>query len=306
MKYFIITFIYVISLIYLLHSQVIIPNEAFLINDDTTGITVEHAHFSVATSNDGKTIVVWFDNRRASHDIYMQMFSNSGSPIGSIIKVNTDTNRVKHSFPNVAVDHRGFFGIVWNDERNGAEDVYFQMFDSTGNFIGQNIQLNEIPGRDRYVLSIDCDSSGNYVVAWEDRQIGTSTIYYQRIDPDGNLVGPNITVREDSRSRGRPAVSVLDSHELAIIWQERNGDDYDLFLEKYSADDAPIGSAVMVNDSSDARQEYADLTYSKNGYLFAVWVDSRDTTTYSDNIYCQIFDELGNKIGKYICVNDSI
>jgi hypothetical protein len=301
MKYFIIFLIYMLSLFHLLYSQIPVTNEAFLLNDDTTGTRPEHLRPSVTTLNYGKTVVVWADDRKGSHNIYMQLYSNSGLPIGSNMQVNTDSNRARHSFPEVAADGRGYFAVAWIDQRNGVYDVYFQMFDSIAKFIGENIRINSVNGTKRKFLALDCDSSGNYVVAY---QPSDYEIYFQRIDHNGKLSGDNIAVSNSEGVKSNPSITLRNNGELAISWDEWTGNDYDVLLKRYSVENLPLGDIVEVSDSQRAFDTFSVLSYAKNGNLITIWEDGRDTTTYFNDIYCQVFDEMGNKIDSNFIIND--
>lgn len=102
----------------------------------------DQKHPAVAVSSNGKIVVAWQDHRGDSFDLYVQSFEYSG---GSLIRchsngdctsacdpasqacnlrVDTDANHKDQIIPDVAVDARGNFFVVWQDQRNGNDDIF--------------------------------------------------------------------------------------------------------------------------------------------------------------------------------------
>ena len=283
-------------------NQVILKND-FLLNDDDTGRRGGHNRASVAISNIGRIAVAWMDDRRGTYDIYFQMYSKSGTPYGKNIKINDDKNIATHSMPTIAVDTRGFWGVTWSDDRNGKKEIFFQLIDSNGVCIGSNIQVSKSTNGSGYFHSLTSDLTNQFVIAWIDNSPSNS-LYSQRIDSMGNLFGDRIMIQTNVQAIDLPSISCAPDGGFAVAWHAQGANDYDVFLRRYNKQDTPIGSTIVLNDSTRSNQQYPRIAYSKNGSLMTVWEDGRTDSLYHDDILCQLFDSVGNRIGKNKKIND--
>jgi hypothetical protein len=101
----------------------------------------DQKHPAVAISPDGKVVVAWQDHRGDSFDIYVQVFDYSGgTPVPCTkndcsnpcdlaaeacnIPVSTGANDEDQILPDIDVDEDGNFYVVWQDHRNGNDDIF--------------------------------------------------------------------------------------------------------------------------------------------------------------------------------------
>ncbi len=168
----------------------------FVIND-TSG---EGYYASVSMNSTGYFLTSWMDLRDGDANIYCQLFSPDGSPIGSNIRVNTDAAQVYQGYPACAIADNRNIAIAWEDTRNGSYDVYFQWLDSTGNPIGDNERVNDNPVNHNDCYSPTCafDKSGRLVVMFNNElEIpGNPQIYCQRFGPDRTRITNNQKINE--------------------------------------------------------------------------------------------------------------
>jgi hypothetical protein len=102
----------------------------------------DQKHPSVAVSPSGSVVVAWQDHRDNSFDIYVQVFRYSGGnlirchangdcssacdPVSQAcnFRVDTDANQTDQIIPDIAADAPGDFFVVWQDQRNGNDDIF--------------------------------------------------------------------------------------------------------------------------------------------------------------------------------------
>ena len=96
---------------------------------------------------DGDFVVAWASKGQdpdGSSGIYAQRFNSMGAPVGGEFHVNTNTVN-DQTKPSVAMDSFGNFTIVWvtkGQTFSYFNDVKGQVFDSDGNRIGGEFQVN--------------------------------------------------------------------------------------------------------------------------------------------------------------------
>ncbi len=97
---------------------------------------------AVAVAPDDTIVVAWQDHRDASFDIYVQIFTYTGTTIypchangdcsspcdlaaeACNFRVDTDANNRDQILPDIAVDPDNIFYIVWQDRRNNNDDIF--------------------------------------------------------------------------------------------------------------------------------------------------------------------------------------
>jgi hypothetical protein len=230
--------------------------------------------------------------------------------IGSKIddfRVNDDT--WDQDSPTIAKDRFGNFVITWHDTRNGNSDVYIQRYDFSGNPIGSNLKVNDDTGTgEQYSPVIAMDSSGNFVIAWEDGRSGYLDIYAQRYDSSGTPIGSNFVVNDDPGTNFRvaPAIGMNSGGNFVVTWV-----DYrtwwltyeDIYAQRYDSAGNPIGSNFKVNDEAGLVEQYAPaVAMDALGNFIITWGDQRNVLTY--DIYAQRYDLSGNPIGPNFRVDD--
>ncbi len=157
----------------------------FRVNTYTAG---DQRYPAVAAGSEGDFVVVWesgeygYTYEDASSDssgsqdgsgsgIFGRRFDGGGAPLGGEFAVNATTLGVQER-PDVAVDGRGDFVVVWQTRGQpyGAPDafgVFGRQFDATARPRGSEFQVNTFTPFLQVEPSVAADASGHFVVVWQ-------------------------------------------------------------------------------------------------------------------------------------------
>ena len=222
------------------------------------------------------------------------------------VNENSIYSLAPQSNPSISADKDGNFIITWEDERNGKYDIYAQRYSIDGTLLGINFRVNDDRGsRWQTNPSISADASGNFVIAWEDRRNGWApNIYAQRYSSNGTALGGNFNVNDGQVDiwQWSPALSVDESGNFIITWEDgRNGND-DIYVQRYSSDGTAIGSNFKVNDDQgSSNQWYPSISADGSGNFIITWQDDRNGNS---DIYAQRYSSDGITQGSNFKVND--
>lgn len=144
--------------------------DAFLIN----GIEEKNQRNpDIVLSNDGSFIVVWesFEQEGIGLDygIYGQRFNNNVEKVGNEFLVNT-YKTAKQSYPDIALFNNGVFAVIWSSYgQDGYEEgIFGQLFDSTGQAIDQEFQINSLDEPDQDKPKTATNGSSILGIVWQD------------------------------------------------------------------------------------------------------------------------------------------
>jgi len=194
------------------------------------------AYPAAAGRNSGDFVITWQSG--SISNIYAQIYSSSGIPLGSNFKIN-DVNSDKSVFPSIAMNQSGNFVITWQDHRDGNYDInpniYAQKYDSSGTAVGSNFRVNDDVGTfDQTYPAIAMDDSSKFIITWYDYRNENDDIYAQRYDPSGSPLGSNYQVpisQYVSFAQQYPAVAV-NSSNICFTWQDnRRARSWDIYAK---------------------------------------------------------------------------
>ena len=131
--------------------------------------SVSSEYPSVAMDASGNFVIAWqIDNQDGSYRVFAQRYYSDGTPDGSEFQVNTHTEGYQGS-ASVATDANGNLVIAWeSDGQDGSSyGIFAQKYDSDGNPVGSEFQVNVCTVGAQRHPSVAMDASGNFVIAWE-------------------------------------------------------------------------------------------------------------------------------------------
>lgn len=193
----------------------------FRINTYTTSDQFKPA---VSIDGAGNFVVVWQSRFQdgSSYGVFGQRYDAAGGAAGSEFRVNAQTLSSQHS-PSVASDDAGNFVVVWTDAGalDGSESgVFGRRFDSSGNALGSDFQVNSSADLDQRYPSVAADASGDFIVVWETIATGGFNIGGQRFDASGARVGSEFVVNSYTPVNQRlPAISASAGGKFVAAWQ---------------------------------------------------------------------------------------
>src|SRR6185436_17383133 len=135
-------------------------------------VTDRGRHPQIASDASGSFVVVWqFSNYGGP--IFGRRYDSDGNPLGDEFRVDTYTGLPgRQRVPRVASDASGNVIVVWESDHKGLFDVYGQQYDSAGNPLGGNFQVNTYTSSLQGSPAVASDASGNFVVVWDSVQYG--------------------------------------------------------------------------------------------------------------------------------------
>jgi hypothetical protein len=275
---------------------------------DTMGNRIEANAFPIAQRDwtqywgriaylDTINLVVWHASP-ATWDVHGARVTRSGNvldPLGLAIGAWQEDQ----AYPSVAAGDSTFF-VVWDDSRNGDEDIYGAMV----NKAGQNLNPLGLPistaSYAQWYPSVAFDGT-NYCVIWEDfRSMNANWgyIYGSRVDQGGTVLDEFIV---NGNVSAFPRIAFGENQFLAIWMDIRTYNNYDIYASRIKPDGMvldPDGFPICTNS---ADQAFPDVIYDGARYV-VVWEDYRNGNA---DIYGAIVDTNGTVDSTFILTQES-
>ncbi len=219
-------------------------------------------------------------------------------------RVNDDTTNTEQYSAKIGVDNQGNITVVWSDKRNGRSNVFCQRLDSDAVFLGTNFRININP--DSSLLpSIAVSKGGKFAVSWLDvNNTGfiVSKVKCRIYSADGVALTDELLINDTVGSLTvGPSIAVNNSNEFIITWEQKN-----ILFQKIDSLGNKIGINTKVNDDTGNNTHSNPAISVRQDRSFIIsWNDTRPPASdNADDIYMQMYDRFGNKIGANQRVND--
>jgi hypothetical protein len=202
---------------------------------------------AIALAPDDRSVTVW----ATSGNISAQRFSAAGAKVGTEIRVVTTTDI--QSAPDVAMDDRGFFVVVWVDEVSVFDtNVKAQRFDAAGVKRGGAITVANSSSLES-APSVAVDAAGNFVVTWTVKST-TSTdtgVQARRFNDNGTAVGSVFVVANSVTSfESKPDVARAPDGRFVISYQSGPFGQSNVFLKRYAATGTLVGTHSITSGTN--------------------------------------------------------
>ena len=228
--------------------------------------------------------------------------------IGEEFQVNTYTSD-NQWYPSVTSLSDGGFVVTWNSlvRSNGGYGIYAQHYDSNGNPVGSEFQVNTYNNSSQLYPSVTNLSDGGFVVTWSSSgQDGSGQgIYGQRYDRDKNPVGQEFQVNAYTQANQiYSSVTGLSDGGYVVTWTSngQDGSGNGIYAQRYDGNGNPVGNEFQVNTYTSSQQENSSVASLSDGGFIVTW-DSKYQDGSQTGIYAQRYDGNGNPVGNEFQVN---
>jgi RHS repeat-associated protein len=230
----------------------------------------------IAGTAAGMETAVWVDLRSSQNNIYSARTTVPGATTWAAnVKVTDNTASVK-DFPDVTVGLDGTAYAVWQDRRNGNDDIYFSKLLPGAPAWTANVKVSDDPGSATQRLPrVGADATGNVTVVWLDDRTTPSKIRMSRL-PAGSSTWPASTVVADAAARPvSVALSVRPDGKAYVVFGDNRiantdiyGSEYDPWLDTWTT------STLTSDDPGSAGQQNPTIAFGITENA-AAWRDDR-------------------------------
>lgn len=148
----------------------------------------------------------------------------------------------------------------------------------------------------QYASKITSDEKGGAYIVWEDFRDGSSKIYAQRIDKNGNIKWNlnGLQICNINSGQSNPQVINDGAGGVLIIWVDDRNSNYDLYAQRVDS----IGNKLWNADGiivfeNDGNQTQPQVSRNTDNIFYVTCLDDRMGT---QNIFVQKLDLQGNLI----------
>jgi hypothetical protein len=270
----------------------------------------DQTHPAVAIGRTGDFVVAWrshpADGRGGG--VYARCYHEDGTPVGLEFKVNESRVDLDSWRPAVAIAPSGAFVIAWVASRDNDCDIAARMFDSQGQALTEEFQVNDAePRAAQSMPSIAMDPWGNFVIVWTNwtgaYYSGSSQVVGRMYYSDGTPCGEQFMIGKASNA-DLPEVAMDDAGRFVVAWI-RMGDTYNrpygeyIMFRQFEADGTPAGDAVQVTGDLNSRWYGPSVARIGSGAFVIAWAIG----PFPYDIVAQDFDSDGQKTTEPYLVN---
>ncbi len=237
---------------------------------------------TIASKDDGDSTAAWVDLRSNQTNIWSSTLVD-GAGNWTANKRITDNTAALKDFPDVAMDSTGVSYAVWQDRRNGNDDIFFSTLAAGGATWAANVKISDDPGTAHQTKPrIGVDAGGNLTAAWIDARTSPARVRVAR-KPAAGAWSASIEISLSPANAQSLALSVRSDGFAWATWgdtragatnQDIWGSRYDPNLNTWSApvrlDDDPGTSANQLNPTvafgpAETLLSWRDNRLSANG-----------------------------------------
>jgi Ca2+-binding RTX toxin-like protein len=277
----------------------------------TTGY---HSEPSLTALKDGGYIVAWSDQGTSTTDyIYTQRYNASGVKVGGPALVNKVTNSAQED-PTITALANGGYVVAWqSDTFDDMSDIAGQIYNAKGVKVGSEFIVNTTRTGVQDSAQITALDDGGFVVSWSSfGQDGSGWGgYLQRYNANGAKVGLETRVATTTQyDQDGPTVTGLADGGIMVVWEGNGkGDTSGIFGQRFKADGSKSGGEIRINTRVGDDQTDPVVKVLSGGNYVVTWQsapddgDGDDETDAPANIYAQLFNAAGVKVGAETLVN---
>lgn len=263
-----------------------------------------------------------------SGDLYLQLYSASGSKIGAVQKVNTSvTNTVPDDQIILPLDQGGFLIAYshdtlissewvedWSFENGGylfseyQSSLYVRSFNADGTPEDAEPQLlhtldTQYPNATYYDL---IKTAEGYLATWIDNvidgEIFGRTLIAQKFDAQLQAIGDPETVVPVSQPNANDAsLTQLAEGNYLAVWSTYNwGNENATYAKLLDANLQPIGDQFTVNTSGFSYE--ALVTALADGGFVITWANASEYADSGSSLFSQRFNAEGKPVGSAVTV----
>ena len=246
-----------------------------------------------AVWNGGGYGVAWEDSRDGSRDIYFAALDPAGGRLDADLAITSDAGNSED--PDLVWTGDGY-GVVWKDDRDGNEEVYFARLDASGAKVSGDMRISYDPGASHQP---DLAWNGSeFAVVWEDDRNGDWDLYFARVDASGNKIGGDVRVMAGSFGSLEPQL-VWTGTEYGMTWRDIRDGNWEVYFTRFDVNGVLLGGDIRITNDTGYSSGLA-LVWTGSEYAVA-WNDARDTEW---EIWFARISHLGAKIGDDVRVTD--
>ncbi len=255
------------------------PNNLYYIRSADKGVTWNDAmkvsltpsgsaYPSIAVE-DSLVYVLWQDWRDGNLEMYFRRSSDDGQTWDDEVRLTTDPARSR--FGSMAASGT-FVHVVWEDNRNATDEVYYKRSVDAGQTWDADVRLVQIPSDSCFPCVAVKDS--NVYVVWSDARSGSREIYFKRSADAGMTWSEDTRLTDDPASSWMPTIEVQDS-VIYLAWMDRRFDyNFEIFTE-YSLDRGETWSSPS-RVSNAAGYSMNPSLAARDSSIYVSWHDTRD------------------------------
>jgi hypothetical protein len=194
---------------------------------------------SIAMADAGRFVVTWDGdpNLAGLDDIHARLYDPNGTPLGEQFLVNTTTTFAQQ-YPQAAMNSDGEFVIVWDcridPNADNQRDIFGQRFSSSGEFIGDEFQINTFELNDQRYPAVAINEAGRFVTVWQSQT------------QDGSRYG--------IFARPGPIIGSADFNDDGLV----NFHDYNILAGEWLRNENPLTADLIDNNQID-EQDLAEF-----------------------------------------------
>jgi len=272
------------------------------------------AAFLSATIDRFDRIHVMFTDKRADRETILYMKIDTTGKI-LIPPFQISDSWATSTSPSIAIDSAGNAHIVWVDNRDGNDEVYYVKVDSLGTKTIFDKRLTFDP-RQSLAPAIAVDSKGNVHVVWQDLREEIRIfpvnfeIYYLKLDNNGNaLVSERRLTPADTRYSLGPSIVVDHKDRIHVLWIDNRDTEHlpfhEVFYKKLDLDGNALTEEKKITSISKrvTPPRAPSPIIDSHGDLVLTFLDERPRLKYG--IYLKRLDFNGTSLGPDLTVTSS-
>lgn len=256
---------------------------------------------AIGIADDGGFAVTWISRDHPIYHVFYIVYNSDYTPRSEVMMADCDMGYFDTSFCvtenvsqlDMAMEADGDFYIIWNEAKlnnpdyNTRKQIWMRGFNSDGSPKYDGVHINDADSLNMQLgqlifPAIACDDNGNVLVLWSDGRNfveengnGSETLdlFAQKIDPDGNLVGPNYLIND---IRGTADIysaasncDINNAGQAVIVWIDwiwsPGAIPHEVLCQLMPYHD--IGTFVPGDVNLDLQHDIADLIYIVD-YMF--------------------------------------
>jgi hypothetical protein len=240
------------------------------------------------SSNGSNIYVVWEDRRNSKLDIYFNYSTDNGATWQATdIRLDKGDNPGANYSTKSQVSSSGSnVYVVWEDDRNGNSDIYFNYSTNSGvtwQATAIRIDTGDSPGANwSSEPQISSDGSNVYVV-WSDQRDGHPDIYFN-FSSDNGATWQATDIRLDTGDTAGTNSSELpqinsNGSNVYVVWADYRNGNPDIYFN-YSTDGGVTWQAsdtrLDTGDTPGVGFSYDPQISSSGSNVHVVWRDSRN------------------------------